>query len=78
MAYLSHIFPGRERRATADEEHAVIKARAIHQPQMRKRGPCCRGCGRLAADHDHLYPARGTPAGPIYFDCWTDERLAYA
>jgi hypothetical protein len=41
-----------------------------------KSDPACRYCGRTAADHRHLYPVRGTPSGPIYFDCWAHPELA--
>ena len=35
-----------------------------------RRQARCRLCGRNAAEHSRLYPVRGTPGGPIYFDCW--------
>jgi hypothetical protein len=33
-------------------------------------GPRCQSCGRPPREHRHVYPARSTPQGPIYFDCW--------
>jgi hypothetical protein len=53
--------------------HAMIAGR---EPEATRRQAPCRSCGRNAADHDRLYPARGTPDGPIYFDCWASREPA--
>ncbi len=44
----------------------------------RPQGLRCSSCGREAREHRHVYPARATPRGPIYFDCWGDAQRELA